>query len=175
MEVQSVAPPKPVLQSPKHDDKPALGGLARSLLWLVRVPARLIRVPAYALILGASLLPLAALLLILPAFVPQETVLSDSIRPATSWWRRVGRRIFAVLTGLAMLIALLAFATELVTLLHLKSPYFGELLRRILPDNLAANLPRAMVDQWHELGVVVEAAGADGTPMFVESERRLKG
>jgi hypothetical protein len=31
-----------------------------------------------------------------------------------------------------------------------------------------------MVDQWHELGVVVPATGPDGTAMFVESERRLK-
>jgi hypothetical protein len=33
---------------------------------------------------------------------------------------------------------------------------------------------RGMVDQWHDLGVVVEATAPDGTPMFVESERRLK-
>ncbi len=31
---------------------------------------------------------------------------------------------------------------------------------------------RGMVKQWHELGVVVEAKRADGTTMFVESERR---
>ncbi|MDP9075045.1 MAG: LodA/GoxA family CTQ-dependent oxidase [Actinomycetota bacterium] len=32
-----------------------------------------------------------------------------------------------------------------------------------------------MVDEWHELGVVVEARRADGTTVFVESERRLPG
>ncbi|MDQ3898274.1 MAG: LodA/GoxA family CTQ-dependent oxidase [Actinomycetota bacterium] len=32
---------------------------------------------------------------------------------------------------------------------------------------------RGMVKEWHELGVVVEAEGPDGTTMFVESERRL--
>jgi hypothetical protein len=34
---------------------------------------------------------------------------------------------------------------------------------------------RGMVKQWHDLGVVVPAVGPDGTPMFVESERRLGG
>ncbi len=32
---------------------------------------------------------------------------------------------------------------------------------------------QGMVNQWHDLGVVVPAAGPDGMPMFVESERRL--
>ncbi len=31
---------------------------------------------------------------------------------------------------------------------------------------------RGMVKQWHDLGIVVEAKGRDGTTMFVESERR---
>ena len=31
---------------------------------------------------------------------------------------------------------------------------------------------RGMVDQWHRLGIVVEARRADGTTVFVESERR---
>ena len=31
---------------------------------------------------------------------------------------------------------------------------------------------RGMVTQWHDLGIVVEAKGPDGTTMFVESERR---
>jgi hypothetical protein len=30
-----------------------------------------------------------------------------------------------------------------------------------------------MVDQWHRLGIVVEAQRPDGTTVFVESERRL--
>jgi L-Lysine epsilon oxidase N-terminal/L-lysine epsilon oxidase C-terminal domain len=32
-----------------------------------------------------------------------------------------------------------------------------------------------MIDQWHRLGVVVEAQAADGTAMFAESERTLPG
>jgi hypothetical protein len=33
---------------------------------------------------------------------------------------------------------------------------------------------RGMVKQWHDLGVVVPGTAPDGTPMFVESERRLR-
>jgi hypothetical protein len=31
---------------------------------------------------------------------------------------------------------------------------------------------RGMVEQWHQLGIVVEAKRGDGTVVFVESERR---
>src|SRR6476661_4799448 len=51
--------------------------------------------------IGFSLLPLSALLIALPAVAPNEAVLTDSIRPVKSWWRRTGRRVLAALAGLA--------------------------------------------------------------------------
>jgi putative ABC transport system permease protein len=113
-----------------------------------RFALRALGIPAYIALLGLSLLPLASLLLILPAVFPQESVLSDSVRPVRSVWKRIGRRVFAVLTSFALLIGLLAFATELVTRLRLSDPYFGQLARMVLPNDLADALPKAMVDQW---------------------------
>ena len=135
---------------------PATFGVLRSLLKvrrsIVRVIYRvgrfIIRVFGYVFLLGLSLLPLASLLMVLPAVLPQETVLTDSIRPARSFWRRFGRRVFALLTGFALLVGLLAIAVEIVTRMNLKGTYFGELARLILPTDLANALPRAMVEQW---------------------------
>ena len=98
-------------------------------------------------VLGLSLLPLAALLMIMPALFPQESVLTDSVR-RKSPLMDILWRTFYLLTGITLLIALIAFATEFVTRLNLKSPYFGRLARMILPDDLANSLPKAMVDQW---------------------------
>jgi putative ABC transport system permease protein len=107
-------------------------------------------------VLGLSLLPLAALLLIVPAVYPQESVLTDSSkrrgRAADVLWR-----VGYFLSGVALLIALLAFAVEFVTQLHLKSPYFGKLARMVLPDKLVNSLPRAMVDQWPYVLLLVYA------------------
>jgi putative ABC transport system permease protein len=64
---------------------------------------------------GFSLLPLAALLVALPAVAPNEAVLTDTVRPVKSWWRRTARRVTALLAGLAVLVALLAFAIEVVS------------------------------------------------------------
>ena len=76
-------------------------------------------------VIGFSLLPLSALLVALPAVSPTEAVLTDSIRPARSWWRRTARRGFAVLAGAAVLVALLAFAIEVVS--HLPLPDDGQM------------------------------------------------
>src|SRR5438105_4076807 len=70
-------------------------------------------------VIGLSLLPLSALLAALPAVAPSEAVLSDTVRPARSRGGRLVRRVLAVLAGLAVLVALLAFAIELTSLLPL--------------------------------------------------------
>ena len=108
-------------------------------------------------VLGLSLLPLSSLLLMLPAIAPQEAVLTDTVRPTRSRWLWVARRIFAAATGLALLVVLLAFAVEAVTRLNLKSPYFGKLARMALPESLATSLPKAMVDQWPYVFLIVYA------------------
>jgi putative ABC transport system permease protein len=109
------------------------------------------------MLLGLSLLPLASLLLVVPAVMPEESVLTDTVRPSKSRWLRAVRRLIAAATGIALLIALLAFATEVVTQLGLKSPYFGKLARMVLSEKLADSLPGAMVDQWPYVFLIVYA------------------
>jgi len=109
------------------------------------------------LLLGLSLLPLSAMLLMLPAIFPQESVLTDTARRERSVVRRLFARLFAAATGIALLVGLLAVSTEIVTNLNLKSPYFGKVARMILPPELANALPRAMVDQWPYVLLIVYA------------------
>lgn len=94
----------------------ALRGLpvraGRALVRFIRAVGRLI---GTLFTIGFSLLPLSALLIALPAVAPNEAVLSDSIRPVKSWWRRSARRVLALLAGLAVLVVLLAFAIEVVS------------------------------------------------------------
>src|SRR5262249_48897032 len=62
--------------------------------------------------IGFSLLPLSALLVALPLVAPTEAVLTETIRPAKSRWRRAGRRVLALVAGIAGLVVLLAFSLE---------------------------------------------------------------
>ena len=77
------------------------------------------------LVLGLSLLPLSALLVALPAVSPNEAVLSDSVAPATTRWRRSVRRVGGLFGGVIVIAALLAFAVEFVS--HLPLPEKGQL------------------------------------------------
>jgi putative ABC transport system permease protein len=63
------------------------------------------------LALGFSLLPLSSLLLAYPALNPQESVLSDAVT-RRGWLVGLGRRLLAVVTGLAVLLGLLAVSVE---------------------------------------------------------------
>lgn len=71
------------------------------------------------LVCGLSLLPLSALIVALPAVSPNEAVLSESIRPVTSWYGRLLRRAFGLLCGLIVLMALLAISVETVSWFNL--------------------------------------------------------
>lgn len=75
--------------------------------------------------IGFSLLPLSVLLLALPAVSPNEAVLTETVPSARNWRQRLGRRLFALLTAVAMLIVLFAFALEVVS--HLPPPPGGQL------------------------------------------------
>src|SRR5947207_14824831 len=82
-------------------------------------------------VLGLSLLPLSALLLALPAVAPQESVLQDTVGH-----RRFGRqmlsRIFAVLTGLTVLLTQLAVSVEITSRLTLPARgAYGSIARGI--------------------------------------------
>jgi len=63
------------------------------------------------LAMGLSLLPLSALLLAYPAVNSQESVLSDVVDRR----RSVLRRLFALISGVAVLLSLLAFSVEITS------------------------------------------------------------
>lgn len=98
--------------------------------------------------LGLSLLPLSALIVALPAVSPNEAVLSDTVRPARSWRVRFGRRVGGVFAGLVVLIALLAFAVEVVTRLPLPDQgQFAPIARKVLGFTPSAFLGKTDEDR----------------------------
>ena len=100
-------------------------------------------------VIGFSLLPLASLLVALPAASPDEAVLSDSVRPARTFWSRLRRRVFATLAGLVVLAALLGFSIEVVS--HLPLPeggQLGALAKKMLGSSvLDTVLPEAFLEK----------------------------
>jgi ABC-type lipoprotein release transport system permease subunit len=87
----------------------AAGGFGRAILRLIGT----------LFVIGFSLLPLSALLVALPAVSPNEAVLTDTVQPARSRWRRGARRLFAAVAGVVVLVALVAFGIEVVSRLPL--------------------------------------------------------
>jgi putative ABC transport system permease protein len=111
------------LLPPQSDREPGLAVRAGKRLYAFgRTVVRLI---GTLFVVGFSLLPLAALLVALPAVAPNEAVLSDTVRPARSWWHRTARRVLALFAGSVVLIALFAFSIETVSRLPL--PEGGQL------------------------------------------------
>ncbi|MBY0458300.1 MAG: ABC transporter permease, partial [Gemmataceae bacterium] len=89
-------------------------------------------------VIGFSLLPLSALLVALPAVAPNEAVLTDSIKPARSRFLRLARRGFALFAGLVVLVALVAFAIEVVSRLPLPAGgQMGTLAKKLLGDSVS--------------------------------------
>jgi hypothetical protein len=91
----------------------------RVLQFRIKLWRLIFRLLGVAVVLGLSLLPLSTLLLAFPALVPQETVLSDTVSDKRSWLQRTGTRVFAVIAGLTVLLAMLAISVEAVTRLPL--------------------------------------------------------
>ena len=145
--------PAPSVARPEVRFAPLAWMRARASAFVRRVGAVL----ATVFVLGLSLLPLAALLLVLPALLPEESVLSESVRPTRSRWKRLGRRLFALASGFAVLIALLAFAVELAGRFAPESAYFGNMIRGVLPRRLVGLLPPAMMNQWPHVILIVYA------------------
>jgi putative ABC transport system permease protein len=117
----------------------------RGILWLREVIAR---IAGMLFLMGFGLLPLASLLLFLPLVMPQEAVLTDTQSAARTRRDRVLRRVFAFLTGLTVLLALLTFATQIVSWLGLKSEIYGRLATQVLPAAVLTRLPPALVQGW---------------------------
>jgi hypothetical protein len=63
-------------------------------------------------VLVLAMLPLSFLLLILPAFFPEEAVLTDVNRRERSWWQTLGKGLFALLVSIAAIEAQVIFAIE---------------------------------------------------------------
>jgi hypothetical protein len=105
--------------------RPDLRAFGRALKFRIAVERRFLRFVGTLFTIGLSVLPLSALLAALPAAAPNEAVLSDTVRPATTPRRRFARRVLALAAGLTVLVALFAFATEVVSRLPL--PPTGQL------------------------------------------------
>ena len=117
----------------------------RGFLWLREVIAR---ITGLLCLLGFGLLPLSTLLMLLPIVMPEEAVLTDTVTPARTAWKRFLRRLYALLVGSTMLIALLTFATQIVSWIGLKSSIYSGMTRTILGESISNRLPQALVDGW---------------------------
>ena len=126
----------------------------RGILWFREVVARL---TGMVLLMGFGLLPLASLLMFLPVVMPEEAVLRDTVPAARSRLDRLGRRLGAIAAGVTLLVALLAFATQLVSWMGLKSTVYEELAKKVLPAGVLERLPAAMVAGWPFVFLLVYA------------------
>jgi putative ABC transport system permease protein len=117
----------------------------RGVLWLREVIAR---IAGLLCLMGLGLLPLASLLMFLPLVMPQEAVLTDTLRPARTRLARAARRVMAVLTGLVVLLALLTFGVQVVSWTGVRSDVYANLARQLLPEGVLGRLPVALVEGW---------------------------
>jgi ABC-type lipoprotein release transport system permease subunit len=108
---------------------------AKAVAGFVRAFRRLV---GTLFVIGFSLLPLSALLVALPAVAPNEAVLTDTVKPARSRWRRAGRRALAGLAGMVVLVALFAFAIEVASRLPLPTGgQMGTLAKKVFGYSFA--------------------------------------
>lgn len=129
--------------------------ISESLINLVKRFGTLV---ATCFLLGLSLLPLAVLLLALPAVLPQETILTNSIRRSRDVFSEPLRRLGAVVASIAMLITLIAFSVEVANRLPLPEfSYFETISRMLLPDRLIQEMPLALVRHWPYVILLVYA------------------
>jgi putative ABC transport system permease protein len=108
------------------------------------------RIVGTLFVIGFSLLPLSVLLIALPAVSPSEAVLSETVRPARSWFARTGRRVLATLAGMVVLVALFAFAIEVVSQMRLPGGQMGLLAKKVLSYgvmDLAQNDPSPTAEE----------------------------
>lgn len=122
---------------------------------LLLAPAR---VGGMLVLMAMSLLPLAALLLVVPAVLPQEAVLRDTVGRRRSLLADLFFRLAALVAGVVMFVVLFAFALELVQRLPLEPTlYFDGLMRSFLPAWLVARLPQTFVQFWPHVVLTVYA------------------
>ena len=115
--------------------------------WTALARSPLGTVVAMTFFLLISLLPLAALLLMLPAFLPEETVLTDSNQRSRTPWADLLKRLIMFLLGLVLLETIIVFSIELVSWMPLGStPDLTASLWGILPASLVEQFPVALRD-----------------------------
>jgi cell division protein FtsX len=119
--------------------------VVRGLIW---VRHSIINLAGTLFFLGLGLLPLGTILLFIPIVLPQESLLRETIGQTRSRWELFLRRVTALLTGLGYLLALLVFATQIVSVMDWKSQFLGKLVRDILPGTLESRLPISFTDGW---------------------------
>ena len=102
-----------------------LTSFERGLKTRIRLERSIYSLIGTLFVIGFSLLPLSALLVALPAAAPDEAVLSDSVRPARTFWSKLRRRVFAAVAGTLVLVGLFGFAIEAVSRMPL--PEGGQL------------------------------------------------
>lgn len=129
---------------PKH-----LQPFERGLKTRMRLERSIYSLIGTLFVIGFSLLPLASLLVALPAAAPDEAVLTDSAKPVRTFWSRLRRRVFAVFTGLVVLVALLGFSIEVVSRLPLpEGGQLAALAKKMLGSSiLDLTLPEAFLEQ----------------------------
>jgi ABC-type lipoprotein release transport system permease subunit len=139
---------RPFLDSFSEIDQD-LPGLRFVLQRRIALTKAMISVGSTMILMGLSLMPLSALLLALPAVNPDEAVLTDVVARTRSRWVGLARRAAGVLTAVALLLAIVAFATEIITRLNLSGDtFYGTISRKVLPASLTSRLPHSLVDQW---------------------------
>jgi ABC-type antimicrobial peptide transport system permease subunit len=117
-------------------ESPSLMARAKKVvLGFARAVSRLV---GTLFVIGFSLLPLSALLIALPAVSPTEAVLTDTVKPARARWRRAARRLLAAGGGAVVLVALIAFAVEVVARLPLPAGgQMSALAKKVLSYSVA--------------------------------------
>lgn len=116
----------------------------------------LIRVGNTMILMGLSLLPISSLLLALPAANPSETVLTETVPPVRNIWESLARRVKGLVVSLVLLLVMLAFAVEMITLMRLPGDtFYGLILRQLLSPELAERLPYTLVEHWPHVLLVI--------------------
>ncbi len=123
-----------------RDAGPSLPAVAAKTV--VRFVRTVVGLVGTLFVIGFSLLPLSALLVALPAVSPNEAVLTDTVRPTRSRWVKLGRRASAALAGLVVLVALVAFAIEVVARMPLPTGgQMGTLAKKVFGYSVADFVP----------------------------------
>jgi ABC-type lipoprotein release transport system permease subunit len=138
---------------------PWLENLADDILQCIKAALSLVvMVFSIPFLVLMTILPSAPLLMLLPAILPQETVIQASNDPSRTWTTDLRRRLFAMLIGAAALIAFGLFITELtrfiplprsnslttqvgVIFVQIMEGITGWKIQRAIPAHVLANWP----------------------------------